>query len=620
MNTYINLDTISEFIRTTNSGDFSIASDELIRISSIIQKIELNNDNIHCVLKLIANLTKFDYVIDSDNICFNYDIDKLITFVLGSSYGSKINVKLGPKAKTDSFDSVLSTSPVTISHIFEYIKNSSNCSAEFTEPAELSDSADSAELSDSADSAELSDSADSAESAESLFSQKSSLRKKKTVSDGNIISLVNILCSKKYNLPYIAIELVNKYDIHKTSSYIPIFKSFIETKNFDGLVSFYKNYLTKNQIILEQNRKIKEFNHKIRFYNEKIKLMKRKYSEFCTISDEIGKINIPFNTHTHFKTFCSNISDELFNEITPRNERNIIELSNDIIRDIICFATEQNNVEFIHTIISSIENPSQDIISVLNVYFNKFNYDIIYGNVHNGKCSCCNNYVPNNVISDIDRLNIMKRISEKILSTTHRHDNGQLISKSERQNIINKWTEFDNILKTNNFDLIVDGANLGYVSSKGIGDINIKFIQNSIRDIITKTNKKVLLILHQRHTQKIKQLNFPPSVSSNLRIYTTPNNVNDDWFWLYASIYSKSFILTNDQSRDHGCMVAYQNEIKKWTQNYQIPINIIDASIPEKVYNTKKSIITPGIFINDDIIHIITGNNYGKNCICIHMT
>ena len=74
MNTYINLDTISEFIRTTNSGDFSIASDELIRISSIIQKIELNNASFRKITNLDfigigiisnKNITKGDEILVS---------------------------------------------------------------------------------------------------------------------------------------------------------------------------------------------------------------------------------------------------------------------------------------------------------------------------------------------------------------------------------------------------------------------------------------------------------------------------------------------------------------------------------------------------------------------------
>jgi hypothetical protein len=104
--------------------------------------------------------------------------------------------------------------------------------------------------------------------------------------------------------------------------------------------------------------------------------------------------------------------------------------------------------------------------------------------------------------------------------------------------------------------------------------------------------------------------------ASNVKIYTTPNNVNDDWFWLYASLYSKCFILTNDQSRDHGCMVSYQNEIKKWIQYYQIRI-MPDTTLLNNFYQSKKSVIIPGIYVSDKLIHII--NDHNMKSICVHM-
>ena len=604
MTNHNNLEMISVFIRLTNTDAHSIDPDELIRISSFIQQIEINAENIHCILKLIANLTKFHFVTTSNDVCFNYDIEKLMLIALGNSY--RISERI------ESSDTILSTSPDSVCFVFSE-----------TNPDPATDPATDTEY---ASDESYSDSAEMYASDEAItYSNKDSNKdsnkhKKKNVSDGDVISLANILCSKKYNLQLLAIKLINKYNVHKTSSYTPVFKAFIENKDFVSMKSFYNNYLSRNLIIMDQNRKIKEFNHKIRFYNEKIKLMKKKFAEFSVINDEIGKIDFNTGTHKYFTSLVSDIDNEYFDEFTPRNERNIIELSNEILQSIIHISIYHNDSDFIHEIIKNIEIPSSEIISALNIYFTKFNYETIYASISDGECTCCNNVVPNNVISDIDRTNIMKRISDKILFTTHRHDNGQIITKTERQHITDKWTEFYQILTNNTFDLIIDGANLGYVNTKSNGEINIKFIQNTIRDIITKTNKKVFLIIHQRHTNKIKQLVFPTNILSNLKIYTTPNNVNDDWFWLYASLYSKSFILTNDQSRDHGCMVAYQNEIKKWTQMYQIPINMCDGSIPDKVYASKNSVITPGIFIDRSIIHIVKNTNGSTyNCICVHM-
>ena len=156
--------------------------------------------------------------------------------------------------------------------------------------------------------------------------------------------------------------------------------------------------------------------------------------------------------------------------------------------------------------------------------------------------------------------------------------------------------------------------NLGYINSKGTSDINIKFIQSTIINIISRTNKKILLILHQRHINKIKQFKIPSNILINFNIYITPTYVNDDWFWLYASLHKKAFILSNDQSRDHGCMISYQIEIKKWIQTYQIKINS-NGLYSDIIYASKNAIISSGIYLSDEIIHIITDTI----CMCIHI-
>ncbi len=615
MQSHINLEMVSDLIKMTQSDFLSIDSDELIRISKIVQTMNIDHINIHCVLKLIANLTKIKFVIDSNNVCFNYDINKLMSIALNvdeqSSESDSENISEYFSEGVSEGISEISpgTSPDSVCTIDSYLHK-------FVKPKTISDLQPfSTHIEEK--NTDLSSDSESNDLSNHLTNHTQS---KKKVPDGDIISLVNILCSPKYNMINVAISLINKFSVHKTSSYIPIFKALIDSESYVELKKFYLAFLERNKTIIEHNRKIKEFNHKVRLYNEKIKLMKRKFVEFSAINDELGKIDLKNNSHKSISVTVSAIKDSAFSEICPRNERNLIELPSSIIKDIISYATEYNDVAFVNVLMENISEPSADIISTLNVFFTKENYESIYASVVNGRCMCCNKIVPNNVISDTDRQNIMERISNKILSTTLRHDNGLLISKSERCAIIDKWTEFERLLSGNQFDLIIDGANLGYVNAKGSSDINIRFIQNTIKDIILKTNKKVLLIIHQRHTQKIKQLVLPPNIMANLKIYTTPNNVNDDWFWLYASLFSKAFILTNDQSRDHGCMVAYQNEIKRWIQTYQININMETLVIPDTVYTSKHSVITPGIFFSDSVIHIVmTNSDSAKNCICVHM-
>ena len=479
---------ISDYIKYTNSDDNN--SNEILKIIDIINKIEITDDNIHCLLKLISNLIKNNYY-----IC----IDRFINYIIDNK-----------------------------------------------------------------------------------------------LLEGDIISLINIYTSSEYNNIDKSLKLIDDYNIHKTSSYIPIFKNLILNKDYNKLKNFYKQYNIQNEIIVNKNIEIKEYNNEIRLYNDKIRLLKKKINEINIINEELKTFDY-YNNDIYY-------NDNLY-EIKHKCELNLIDITNDIIKEILLLAIDNNDDEFINEILLDIKNPSLDIITVLKIYFTKNNYEYIYTDIKNNKCLCCNNIIPKIIISDEIRFKIMNKISEKILSVSTRYNSNLKLTKIEKDIISNKWLNFQNILKNNKFDIIIDGANLGYLNIKHFNDINYNLIYSTIKNIQSKTNKKILLIIHQRHTINIK---FIP----NIEIYITPNNLNDDWFWLYASLYNKAYILTNDLSRDHGYMIAYQNEIKKWINFYQI--NITDN------IDIKDNIVIPGTYISDNIIHIINNENLSFNALCIH--
>ena len=190
-------------------------------------------------------------------------------------------------------------------------------------------------------------------------------------------------------------------------------------------------------------------------------------------------------------------------------------------------------------------------------------------------------------------------IQDKIINITHRNNNGVIIDAKNKEIIKSKFEELNKLLDKFDFHLIIDGGNLGYFSSN-TNDINIVFMRNYINEILKKTNKHVLLIIHDRHKQTIKQLKID---NKNLIIYYTPQFIDDDLFWLYSSIYSNAYILTNDQSRNNSCMFSYQFEIKKWLKHYQININnnLIISDINKYDINN--------VIINSDNTHIIVNND-----------
>ena len=141
---------------------------------------------------------------------------------------------------------------------------------------------------------------------------------------------------------------------------------------------------------------------------------------------------------------------------------------------------QTSNDIFIQKIISNIKKPSPEIISALNIYFTKSNYEYMFVNINDdGKCSCCDELIPSNVIPDRIRFSIMDRIEEKILSTKYNHSSSEVITLAEQQIIREKWMEYSRLLKTNNFDIIIDGANLGYNSRATCSKNQTNYLANT---------------------------------------------------------------------------------------------------------------------------------------------
>eukprot|EP00262_Sarcandra_glabra_P020153 TRINITY_DN7928_c0_g2_i1.p1 TRINITY_DN7928_c0_g2~~TRINITY_DN7928_c0_g2_i1.p1 ORF type:complete len:216 (-),score=29.13 TRINITY_DN7928_c0_g2_i1:264-911(-) len=53
-------------------------------------------------------------------------------------------------------------------------------------------------------------------------------------------------------------------------------------------------------------------------------------------------------------------------------------------------------------------------------------------------------------------------------------------------------------------------------------------------------------------------------------LYATPSGSNDDWYWLYAAIKCKCFIVTNDEMRDHIFQVLGNDFFPKWKERHQV--------------------------------------------------
>jgi proteinaceous RNase P len=260
-------------------------------------------------------------------------------------------------------------------------------------------------------------------------------------------------------------------------------------------------------------------------------------------------------------------------------------------------------------IIKAIDNNDDDFIQIQLINYNFINDKLIeyYKNkkydIFNNICQHCNNKISNYIINLDDKLIILNKIKEQILSTTSRHDNYKILEVYDKDIINNNWINFENMINNFIYDIVIDGANLGFSDTKD-NELNVKLIINTITNIIDITGYKILLILNQRHFKKFNKFKFDDIYINNIKLYYTPFNVNDDLYWFYAGLIRMTPIITNDQIRDHSYMIGYQNEIRQWMNIYQIKLDEIT-----KINNT----LNDGIYINEHI-HIICDNK----CICFN--
>ncbi|EKX37025.1 hypothetical protein GUITHDRAFT_145271 [Guillardia theta CCMP2712] len=119
--------------------------------------------------------------------------------------------------------------------------------------------------------------------------------------------------------------------------------------------------------------------------------------------------------------------------------------------------------------------------------------------------------------------------------------------------------------KNGPWDVIVDGANVGYYGQSGNQRRDLQLNYHQIDRVIRSLQRRghsvrVLLILHAQHIKKARHnpdaLKMVERWLSEGIIYVTPSGMNDDWFWIYAGLWStrklkSTLILSNDGMQDH---------------------------------------------------------------------
>eukprot|EP00960_Hanusia_phi_P014354 423812-Hanusia_phi.AAC.2 len=130
----------------------------------------------------------------------------------------------------------------------------------------------------------------------------------------------------------------------------------------------------------------------------------------------------------------------------------------------------------------------------------------------------------------------------------------------------NHFKTFKSWLEKNGpWDVIVDGANVGYYGQSGDQRRELVLNYLQIDRVIRSLQKReqgvrVLLVLHAQHIKKARHsadaLRMVERWLSEGIIYVTPAGMNDDWFWIYAGLWStarlkSTMIVSNDGMQDH---------------------------------------------------------------------
>ena len=89
-------------------------------------------------------------------------------------------------------------------------------------------------------------------------------------------------------------------------------------------------------------------------------------------------------------------------------------------------------------------------------------------------------------------------------------------------------------------------------------------------------------------------------------LYTTPPKMNDDWFWLYAGVWSSAqrggaslVMVSNDQMRDHHMQMLSTRNFLKWRERHWVNFHF-----DERDKNAPPSFVFPSKFSIRMQVHI----------------
>ncbi len=133
-------------------------------------------------------------------------------------------------------------------------------------------------------------------------------------------------------------------------------------------------------------------------------------------------------------------------------------------------------------------------------------------------------------------------------------------------------------VKKSPLHIVIDGANIGYYKQNFAGSpkhVDYRQIDKAVKYFMAK-GQSTLLFLHQRHFAKNLIPRWAESIVEEWErdgiLYRTPHGSNDDWFWMHAALWcgEGTFVLTNDEMRDHHFQMLSHRPFTRWKERHQV--------------------------------------------------
>ena len=246
-----------------------------------------------------------------------------------------------------------------------------------------------------------------------------------------------------------------------------------------------------------------------------------------------------------------------------------------------------------------------------------FNLNSKYNcSINEGICNSCHN---NLGIVDLT-------LDEKKMLLSNLDD---IYIKTLSKKNIHNFSKFKLFLKDNDFDIIIDVANILYYGERKITFKSYLRINKTINKLkIIYPHKKILLIIHNKYYNYLDS-NFQKDISKKIKslfeewrkitkIYFTPHGMNDDWFIVFAGLtFQKSYVVSNDLFRDHKFQITeeinFEDLFSKWYDAYKIAYDFDYYQNLEIILPIKYS---KRVQLNGNHFHIPNGEDW----LCISKT